>query len=282
MDTSLPLQHIALVSEAKELSPAELASVSAALQKQVLRDLAPAWAIQATVDVFTSLDNVPLDYWPMIVRDDIDVPGAAGIHEDQDGHPFALIQYSDGWSLTASHECLEMLCDPSGNRVIAGQSPKPGQDRVEFLVEVCDPSEAEAYSYTINGVSVSDFYTPHYFDPVATPGARISFTGAIEKPRDVLSGGYLSWHDPASDHWFQKTFFSDGERFRDLGVLTQGRESIRDQIYRATPQVFQARRRTAAALSRQRATTAGASLAGGAKVTALRQRISELINRHQP
>lgn len=282
MDNSLPLQHIALVSETKELSFGELGGVSAALQKQVLRDLAPAWAIQATVDTFESLDHVPLDYWPMIVRDDIDVAGAAGIHEDKDGHPFALIQYSEGWSLTASHECLEMLCDPTGNRVTAGKSPMPGQERVEFLVEVCDPSEAEAYSYTINGVTVSDFYTPRYFDPVAAPGVRFSFTGAIERPRDVLGGGYLSWHDPVTDHWFQKTFFSDVPQFRDLGALTQGERSIRNQIYRATPQVFQARRRTAAALTLQRATMATASLDGGAKVRALRQQIGELLSQNKP
>ncbi|MDJ0346198.1 hypothetical protein QMK19_16000 [Streptomyces sp. H10-C2] len=35
-----------------------------------------------------------------------------------------------------------MLGDPWGNRLVAGQSPKPGQGAVEFLVEVADPPEA--------------------------------------------------------------------------------------------------------------------------------------------
>ena len=39
----------------------------------------------------------------------------------------------DVWSLTASHECLEMLADPFGNRLIAGDSPKPDQGRVQIL-----------------------------------------------------------------------------------------------------------------------------------------------------
>src|ERR687884_701994 len=62
----------------------------------------------ATVAAFPTLEDVPVGYWPMIVRDDIGQPGAAGIHLDKDGQPFALITMSDSWSLTASHEMLEM------------------------------------------------------------------------------------------------------------------------------------------------------------------------------
>jgi len=62
-----------------------------------------------------------------------DVKGAAGVHLDRNGQPFALVEYGQGWwSLTASHETLEMLADPWGNRLIAGNSPKPDQGRVEF------------------------------------------------------------------------------------------------------------------------------------------------------
>ena len=91
---------------------------------------------------------------------------------------------SDSWSLTALHEMLEMLADPFGNRLVPGQSPKPDQGRVEFLVEVCDPSEADEFGYTVNDILVSDFYTPHFFDPVKADGVRYSFTGAITEPRD--------------------------------------------------------------------------------------------------
>jgi hypothetical protein len=132
--------------------------------------------------------------------------------------------------------------DPRGVRVIAGQSPKAGQHRVNFLVEVCDPSEDEKFGYTVNGVLVSDFYTPHFFDPVAVAGAHISFTGAITKPRQVLPGGYLSWHDPKTDHWFQETYFGRKPVFRDLGKMTQSAKSIRRQIYDVTPQAYESRK----------------------------------------
>jgi len=97
--------------------------------------------------------------------------------------------------------------DPFGDRLVAGTSPKPRQGRVEFLVEVCDPSEDPAYSYTVNGIVVSDFYTPAFFDPLGAAGARYSFAGHITGPRRILEGGYLSWHDPVSDHWWQQIWF---------------------------------------------------------------------------
>ena len=157
--------NLALVSEVNGHDPSDVARVAAALQKQATRDFGPIWEVSATVDAFPKLEDVPVGYWPMIVQTDIDMPGAAGVHMDKDGQPFALIAMSDSWSLTASHEMLEMLGDPFGQRVIAGKSPKRGQGRVEFLVEVCDPSEAEQYAYTVNDILVSDFYTPRFFDP---------------------------------------------------------------------------------------------------------------------
>ena len=240
--THTVLHHLALVSDSQQLKFNELGRVGAALQKQATRDLGPQWGVSATVSAFASLDDVPTDYWPILVRDDIEVSGAAGVHEDNQGQPFALVQYSPGWSLTASHEMCEMLVDPRGVRVIAGQSPKSGQHRVNFLVEVCDPSESEAFAYSVNGVLVSDFYTPHYFDPLPVAGTQYSFTGAITAPRQVLRGGYLSWHDLKTDHWFQETFFDNKPVFRDLGKLTQSAKSIRRQIYDVTPEAFKARK----------------------------------------
>jgi hypothetical protein len=232
----LPLQ-IALVSEIPDFPLDELMKVSAALQKQATRDLAPIWNVQATVDAFASLDDVEIGYWPMIlVRD---VPNAAGVHLDKDGQPYALIEQGPSWSLTASHECLEMLVDPFGDRLIAGQSAHPEQGRVEFLVEVCDPSEADDFAYTVNGVLVSDFYTPAFFDPVTAPSVRYSFGGHIQAPRSILQGGYLSWHEPVTDHWWQQTWFG-GPRpaYRDFGVFSaDDPRSIREIVDSKSPEL---------------------------------------------
>jgi hypothetical protein len=220
------VRNIALVSESNQVKQDELAVVASALQLQILRDFGPAWGITATVDAFARLGHVPPTYYPMIVRDDIGID-AAGIHLDRDLTPFALIEASNRWSLTASHEALEMLGDKFGNELRVAASVKPDQGEVEYLVEVCDPSEAVPFSYRINGVVVSDFYLPSFFDPVTNPRATYSFTGAITRPLEVLPGGYLSWRDPTTRVWWQQRWFGTrGPTFHELGLL-EGQESPR-------------------------------------------------------
>lgn len=230
--------HVALVSESKAADVRALTRVAAALQKQVTRDFSPIWGIAATVNAFTTLDDVPSGYWKVVVLDDIKTPGAAGVHQDRNGQPFALVRASASWALTASHEVLEMLADPFGNRLVGGRSSQDRQGRVEYLVEVCDACEDVAFSYTVNGVPVSDFITPQFFDPVASPGIRYSFTGSIGQPLQVLKGGYLSWHDPVSDHWLQERFFGDQAEVVDLGVLGELKGSLRSTIDAMTPVPF--------------------------------------------
>jgi hypothetical protein len=232
------LRQLALVSESQSINPSDLALVSAALQKQATRDLIQFWDLKATVDAFPRLEDVPVGYWPIIIMDDIHVSGAAGVHEDENGQPFALVTASqdrDVWSLTCSHEMIEMLVDPFGNRLIASDSPKSDQGRVQILVEACDPSEAAEFAYTVNGILVSDFYSIRFFDPVAATGVRYSFTGSVHEPRQVLPVGYLSWVDPSTGSWWQEIWF-DGDQpsFRELGKLNAQDGSFRSQIDRLT------------------------------------------------
>ena len=109
------VQHIGLVTESKGVKVTDLAPAAAALQTQVIRDVEPVWKRRAVVTAYAKLEDLPLDAWPILIRDDISFD-AQGIHLDQDGHPFSLVLYSSGWTLTSSHECLEMLCDPMGKR----------------------------------------------------------------------------------------------------------------------------------------------------------------------
>jgi len=213
------------VEKPKLVSLSELTKVGAALQKQVTRDFSPLWGIHGIVSAFATPEDVPLGYWPVIVTEK--VHGAPGYHQDNSGMPFSLVQAGDSWSLIASHETLEMLADPFGKRLIAGQSPKRGQGRVEFLVEVCDPTEAAANAYTVNGILVSDFYTPRYFDPVGSRNVQYSYSGAIKRPREVLAGGYLSWHDAKTDHWWQQSYFGKTRKFKDLGAFDNKFKSFR-------------------------------------------------------
>src|SRR5262249_41514770 len=152
------ISHVALVSKAKGISQTALSRVASAIQKQVLRDFGPMWKVSASVDSFPHLEDVPLGAWPVVILDDLDAD-ALGYHQDRNGQPYALVKHTSGWEQTVSHEVLEMLADPFGNRVVAAQSVRPGQGRVRYLLEVCDPSEDAQYGYTVNGLLLSDFYT---------------------------------------------------------------------------------------------------------------------------
>src|SRR5207249_2156787 len=80
---------------------------------------------------------------------------------------------------------------------------------------------------TVNGILVSDFYTPRFFDPVFSTGVQYSFTGALTKPGEVLDGGYISWWDPESKHVFQ-LFVDGGEKeFVDRGAVPAGFGTLR-------------------------------------------------------
>ena len=208
-------RHIALVSETEAVDFAELAAVAAALQKQVIRDFGPIWRVEADVAAFANLEHMPLDYWPIIIKDDLTRPEAAGYHEDDLGEPYALVRRTDDWSVTASHEMLEILADPWGRHMVAGPSPRNPATRVKFLVEVCDPCSDT--SYEVNGVAVSDFYTPQFFDPVEARSVRYSYTGALTAPRQVLRGGYLTWYDPSERTWWHRAWF-DGPHHADAEV----------------------------------------------------------------
>lgn len=193
--------HVALVPYREGRPPTdELLHVAAALQTQITRDLSPLWGLTAVVQPFLRLQDVPPGYVALAIVDELPPPWH-GFHIVEDGRPLALIGYGKGWSLLASHELIELVCDPSGNRKLPGASLKNGQGEVEYLVEVCDPCQ-EA-TYLINDVLVSDFVTPQYYGPRDSTGSRYSFTGTVERALQVLSGGYISWRTPSGQIWQQ-------------------------------------------------------------------------------
>jgi hypothetical protein len=129
--------------------------------------------------------------------------------------------------MITSHEAMEMLVDPSGTWTVPANSPHPDQGRVLVLVEICDPSQATQYGYSVNGIMLSDFYMPRFFDPAAAAGVQYSFSGAISRPLEVLDGGYLSWWDPVTTHMFQLSVNGAKKRFEDRGPLPAGFETLR-------------------------------------------------------
>lgn len=212
-------QHIALVpEEAKGLNPSELTRVSAALQKQVARDLAPAWGVTATVDAFAALDDVPIGYVPVIVGSG-ELGKQAGVHLDDNGQPYAQVQHAEHWSLAASRAVLELLVNPSGTRNVAGQSLRSDQGPVEFVVELCGPCDDARYAYSVNGVAVADFCMPAFYEPfsAAALSARLTFSGAAKTPLQPLPGGHVTWYDAVAGHYWLRSHWGDNPIDTRLG-----------------------------------------------------------------
>jgi hypothetical protein len=224
----MPTRHIALVPEFG-LNPSELARVSAALQKQATRDLAPIWEVSATVDSFPSLEDIPAGYWPIVVTFR-SLSTEAGIHIDRNGHPYALVEMSPSWSVTASHVCLEMITDPFGSRTFPGSSPRADQGEVEFSGGICDPCEHPDNAYLVNDVLVSDFCTPAFFEPMSKE--RRCFTATVKDAFEVLPGGHLCWYDPVTNGWWMRRHHDGTLNDVDLGVAEPERGSVREFVDR--------------------------------------------------
>jgi hypothetical protein len=91
-----------------------------------------------------------------------------------------------------SHEVLEMFVDPNCN--LWGSN---GQGRV-YSLEVCDPVEAPTYE--VNGVSVSNFVTPAWFDPQAPKTAQFDRLAKVPGPFGILPGGYVVYSAEGREH----------------------------------------------------------------------------------
>jgi hypothetical protein len=224
----MPTRHIALVPESG-MNPSDLARVSAGLQKQVTRDLAPIWDVSATVDPFPSLEDIPAGYWPLVLTFR-NLGGDGGIHIDSNGQPYALVEMSPSWSLTASHVCLEMLTDPFGGRTFPGLSPRSDQGDVEFMGGVCDACEHPDNAYLVNDVLVSDFCTPAFWEHSPSSTERRSFTGAVESSLQVLPGGHLSWYDPATNSWWLRRHADGALSDIKVGVADPRRGTVREFV----------------------------------------------------
>ncbi len=221
--------QVGLVDKTGALDPKLVEAAAAALNIQVIRDLANIWNVQATVRYLPDPKHIPPGVWPVFLDAKLP-PTEGGVHLDKRNQPYALVEGSPGsddWTIDASHETLEMIVDPGGNRLqtsrsieISGHGVADSTGQYDYLVEACDPCEANEYAYSIDGIAVSDFITPHFYDPVATSGTRYSFGGNIKAPRQVLPGGYISFIDEQSDRVEQILFLGPKPVLKDLGAAT--------------------------------------------------------------
>jgi hypothetical protein len=228
-----------IIDRTGELAPELVQAVVAALNVQVTRDLTQFWNVQAMV-IALQKNRVPIGVWPVFLVKQLP-PGEGGFHLDKHNQPYAEVigtTGNEGWTVAASHEVIEMLVDPSGNRLqsstaieIADGKIKDSAGQFEYLVEACDPCEAENYSYTIQGIPVSDFLTPNFYDLLVTPGTRYSFTGAVSAPRQILPGGYISWINHESEEWQQLQYVDPRQPPKIVDLGPANGKSLREWVH---------------------------------------------------
>lgn len=204
------MQEIIIKNYSTVVSGPELKAAMPAFQKQTSEHFAPAWGVDAKL-LFMPQDYVAaVGSWLLCLFDDADAANALGYHDitargDPLGKVFCKTTKDDGgiWTVTFSHELLEMLADPGINLAAVDENA----DRL-WAYEICDACEADDLGYDIDGVRVSDFVLPTFFMPSATPGVPRDWCGHVKEAFQILPGGYLSYLDFRSPKGWQQVFAS--------------------------------------------------------------------------
>lgn len=213
------LPKLAVVDYSGKIPYTELKAAAEAIDYQVNYHVKPAWGKGAQV-LAALPDNIPVDAWIVAIRDEIfDQNGNKldlyGYHDvNSAGIPYAEMRYADDWSIVLSHEVVETVVNPWTDFVLSSEDFEEyetieGQtnqvdEKIDVLVEIADPTQDGAFSYLINGVRVSNFYYPSYFNLTTYGSAsiRYDYLGVITKPKEILEGGYLSFRTRLGE-WVQ-------------------------------------------------------------------------------
>jgi hypothetical protein len=160
----------------------------AAMQVYIDKYVAPVWGTPAKLVKSTGFLK---GAWAMVFLDDADAPGALAYHDlTPDGFPESKVfvkttlQNKELVSVSASHELVEMLVDPAINMLTSGPDPK-----IIYAYESADP--VEALSFAVNGIHMSNFVHPAYFEDFHKPSSvQFDHMKKVKKPFQILSGGY--------------------------------------------------------------------------------------------
>ena len=166
----------------------DLDALIAAMQTFVDQYVAPVWGTPAKL--VKSKDYLK-GAWAMVFLDNADQPGALAYHDlTPDGMPQAKVfvrttlDNHDLVSVSASHELVEMLVDPATNMMTTGPDAN-----TMYAYESADPVEEQ--SFKVNGIPMTDFVYPAYFESFRKPGSvKFDQMKKVGRPFQILSGGY--------------------------------------------------------------------------------------------
>lgn len=215
--------HISVVNRTRTISDLELHRVVRAINRQIAEDFAPYWAFGGVLRVEGPArgridSNALLEMRGdavLYLLDSATSDDALGYHDrNMQGVPYGFVyldlcaQLGDPWSVTLSHEALELVADPQCNLLVKGPHPRDrGLPDVYHYFEMCDAVQAQVYE--IDGVPVSNFVLPAYFSPNESEGSRKDFSGTGLRSFGVNPGGYIGFFDPSKSGGSDDTYWAD-------------------------------------------------------------------------
>jgi hypothetical protein len=191
-----------------EISDADLLAAIRAINQQIANDFVPYWSMPATLRLEgTLLKEARANAAAVIRGDAILYVTSATAKDDPEGFhdrnfrgvPYGVVysqiseQTGDPWSVTFSHEALELIADPQANNYVMGPALHDPRKKVFFWFEMCDAVSSQ--TYTIDGIALQNFLLPAYFEP-PTPGARTNFLGTDLEPFGIAPESYVGYYDP--------------------------------------------------------------------------------------
>jgi len=210
---------ISIINHSKEKDE-EVQRVIRAINRQLEQDFEPYWSFGASLRLEGKAGPTPNKQQLADMRGDavlylwdtIDVEDALGYHDTNNaGIPYGFVfpklseELGEKWSVTLSHEALELVGDAQANLLVQGPHPETPNKAVFHWFEMCDAVQSE--SYKVDGVDVSNFVLPLYFTEGEQQTGRNDFLGRADKQGRTLAsfgvkpGGYIGFYDPQiKDH----------------------------------------------------------------------------------
>src|ERR1700690_308816 len=115
----MTLPVIVITNASTCLTDKQVSAVIPAMQRQVSLDFKAYWDLDCQLSFLAQRETLPEGWWQISVMDNPDQAGALGYHETSSrGTPLGKVfagldlQSVGSWTVTLSHELLEMLVDP--------------------------------------------------------------------------------------------------------------------------------------------------------------------------
>lgn len=222
------VHRVAVLNRSTIVNDDELIAWVAALNKHAAATFSQDWSLPLLFSAVTKRDTTSWQGQDNIVMlDTSDEANALGYHQSTPegkalAKVFARTCYDDGASITVclAHEAYELAVDPYC------QLMAPGRDGKLYAFEVCDPVEADNLGDHVDGVLLSDYVLPRWFDPLAK-GGKFDHKHVLTKPGTLARGGYLSRTDRWPATW-QQVFGDvnvDGVAVEEAEVVSAGAEA---------------------------------------------------------